>query len=139
MVAMLCLVPVPFEAFASSVCREVLPSWRCHARKLSAVTLAASGTLCMGTAFGWFQASPAIFLTELTLLQIALALIAPLNVSRLYQHKHTERSLVLLEWAKAYAGRLLWAIVTLATHSMCGFEPLLAMLFVGIFVVAATA
>merc|ERR1712194_801417 len=103
----------------------------------------ASAMMCMCTTLGSWQVatgtSAGVFLTELVVLQISLALIAPRNVSKLYRHKHAERSLVTLEWMKAYVGRLLGPITALVVHNTFGFGPLLALLFVGSFAVAATA
>merc|ERR1712228_581489 len=116
-----------------------------YGKRISFVTLVVLAMLCMSTAMGLVfkdaskEISTAIFLTQLVLLQISLAFVAPSNVSRLYQHKHVERSLVILEWAKAYAGRLLGPMVTLVMHNHFGLAPLIAMLFTSTFIVAATA
>merc|ERR1719220_2061101 len=99
----------------------------------------------LGTSYmGWCQCpdkggSSTVFLTELVLLQISLAFAAPLNVSKLYQSKHAERSLVMMEWVKAYAGRLLGPIITLMVYNWIDYNALLFMLFSATVVVAVTA
>jgi len=145
-VAMLCLIPVPFEGFASGVWfKTSFPGVKEYGRKLSFLFMVLLLVVCISTASGLFytdtnkERATAIFLTELILLQISLAFVAPLNVSKLYQHKHVERSLVTLEWIKAYAGRLLGPMVALLVHNLFGFGPLIAVLFTGTFVVALTA
>merc|ERR1712151_570638 len=100
-VAILCLIPVPFEGFASGVwLQETFPSLHKYGKRISFMTLVVLAVLSMSTLGFAFEASKqlstGIFLTELILLQISLAFVAPSNVSR-YQHKHVERSLVILE------------------------------------------
>jgi len=143
-VALLCFIPAPFEAFASGLCRRRASSgMQAQAGRLSFVLLVVAALLCMFTTLGSWEAtsrrSTGIFVAELVLSQISLALVAPSNVSRLYRHKHVERSLVTLEWAKAYVGRILGPIAVLVVHSVFGFAPVLLMLFGGTFLVAATA
>lgn len=145
-VAMLCLIPVPFEALAAGVWLKAdFSRVEKYANKASlaalAILLVLCSLYCMG---GWFNRhskdlNTAFFLSVLVLLQICMALAAPLKVSKLYRHKHIERSLVSMEWAKAYIGRLLGPVVALLIHNFFGYVPLLIMLFSGAVVVALTA
>mmetsp|Transcript_7324 Transcript_7324/g.20557 ORF Transcript_7324/g.20557 Transcript_7324/m.20557 type:complete len:763 (-) Transcript_7324:314-2602(-) len=65
---------------------------------------------------------------ELVTLLAALALAAPHHVSRLYQLKDAEQAIVILEWLKAYVGRLFAPIFAIAVQAYLGYGPLLVML-----------
>jgi len=145
-VALLCLIPVPFEAITSGVwLKTLLPGLQGHGGKISFVLLVAMALICMWTTTeSWLggvseERSTSLIMVELVLLQVSLACVAPLNVSKLYQHRHAERSLVTLEWMKAYVGRLLGPLAAALVQSLFGLGPLMAMLFTSAFVVAVTA
>jgi len=145
-VALLCLIPVPFEAIASGLwLKTSAPGLQAHSSKLSFALLVTMALMCMWTTMeNWLggakdEMSTSLIMVELLLLKISLALVAPRNVSELYQHKHAERSLVTLEWAKAYVGRLAGPLVALLVQNFLGVGPLLAMLLTCTSVVAVTA
>jgi len=145
-VALLCLVPVPFEAIASGLwLKTSAPGLQAHSGKISFVLLVAMALMCMWTTMdSWLggakdEMSTSLIMVELLLLKISLALVAPVNVSKLYQHRHAERSLVTLEWVKAYVGRLGGPLAAVLVLSFLGLGPLMAMLFTCTCVVAVTA
>jgi len=145
-VALLCLIPVPFEAIASGLwLKTSVPALQAHSGKFSFALLVAMALMCMWTTMQYWlggaqsETSTTLIMIELLLLEISLALVAPLNVSKLYQHKRAERSLVTLEWVKAYVGRLAGPFVALLVLNFLGLGPLLALLFSCATVVAITA
>jgi len=143
-IAVLCLLPVPFEALASGMCR---PSWlprpEERARIIAVGTVGVVVPIFAWTSYMGLSRSQglnaAVAGLELAVLLIALAIAAPFNASRLYQMKDAERSVVVLEWLKAYIGRLIGPIFALAVQNWLGYDPLLAMLCVATVTVAMTA
>jgi len=75
---------------------------------------------------------------ELTSLLLALALATPLNASRLYALKDAERATVLLEWLKAYIGRILGPLFAIIVQHWLGYGPLLMILSLATVLVAVT-
>lgn len=145
-VAAMCLLPAAFEAMASGICR---PSWLPKperlARAAAVSTVGVVVAICVCTTWvGWLravdaEARAAVAALELAVLLMALAFAAPLNVSRLNQHQAAEQSMVMLEWLKAYVGRLCGPIFALAVQNWLGYGPLLGMLCSTTVAVALTA
>jgi len=65
---------------------------------------------------------------ELAALMVALAIIAPFNASRLYGLRDAERASVILEWMKAYIGRLLSPLFAIVVYNLVGYRALLSVL-----------
>eukprot|EP00929_Paragymnodinium_shiwhaense_P060021 TRINITY_DN30012_c0_g1_i1.p1 TRINITY_DN30012_c0_g1~~TRINITY_DN30012_c0_g1_i1.p1 ORF type:complete len:844 (-),score=188.52 TRINITY_DN30012_c0_g1_i1:414-2945(-) len=78
-------------------------------------------------------------IAELAVLMISLAMAAPFNASRLNQFKDAEQTTVMLEWLKAYVGRLLGPLFSVLVYSFVGYGPLLVSLCVATAVVTLTA
>lgn len=78
-------------------------------------------------------------IAELGILMIALGMAAPFNASKLYQQKNAERSIVILEWMKAYIGRLLGPIFAVLLYNYVGYGMVLGMLTAATAVVTLTA
>jgi len=145
-VAALSLLPMPFEAVASSICCYC--ATRVRARDSKDVGKVISGTigglvLFAALAFphheGVDATSLASVITELAALMIALAVAAPLNASRLYQLEDAERSTVILVWMQAYFGRLLGPLLAVLLYNTAGYGSVLTMLCAATAVVAYTA
>ena len=76
---------------------------------------------------------------ELGILMIALGMAAPFNAAKLYQQKDAEHSIVVLEWLKAYIGRLLGPFCAVLLYSFLGYGPVLAVLALATALVTLTA
>jgi len=144
-IAFLCFVQAPFEALALGLC---CPAWmRPQKTKEAAMAIVMLAIVIFATNLGLDSLCVAknnmeLAITataELALIQVALAMAAPVNVARLNQHKDAERSLVMLEWLKAYAGRLLAPMFALTVQHFFGYDALFACLCVGTVTVAYTA
>jgi len=75
----------------------------------------------------------------LAALMIALAMAQPANASRLYQLQDAERALVMLEWMKAYVGRLFGPLFAVLAYHCVGYVPVLAILCLATAIVTLTA
>lgn len=141
-VAALSLLPVPFEAVASGVfVGRCLPKTQERARCAAIVAVGTVVVLfwCSGRVGGDMKAHASLAAMELAILLITLACVEPRNVTSLNQRKDAERSMVMLEWLKAYVGRLLGPVAALAIQNWLGFGPLLALLCCATVAVALTA
>jgi hypothetical protein len=78
-------------------------------------------------------------LAELLGLLVTLAIASPFNASRLYQLEDAERAIVILEWMKAYVGRLFGPFIAVVMYTQVGYGPLLAVLCSATIVVTFTA
>jgi MFS family permease len=149
-VAAVCLLPMPFEAFASRICCtcQTRSSDRRSGSELSKMASGAVGLVGLAIA----SAKPRDLkgedgelmtlwtrLCELAILMIALAMAAPFNASRLSQLRDAERSMVMLEWMKAYVGRIGGPLFAVLVYSWAGYGPLLAGLVIATAVVTLTA
>lgn len=76
---------------------------------------------------------------ELGILMVALGMAAPFNAAKLYQQKDAEHSIVVLEWLKAYIGRLLGPFCSVLLYSFLGYGPVLAVLALATALVTLTA
>lgn len=144
-VAALALVPMPFEAVASSVCCYCATRVRARDGKdvgkgisgfLGCVVLLASLAWPLGEADATSLVS---IIAQLGALMIALAIAAPINASRLVQLEDAERSTVLLVWLQAYLGRLLGPLLAVALYSLSGYGSVMALLCFATSVVTYTA
>jgi len=148
--AALCLLPMPFEALFSRLCCV------CSLRAKHTVDGTNTSKMAYGGigVFALIMASLAPrnvtgedgeFVTllaricELAILMVALGMAAPFNASRFYRHKDAERSIVILEWMKAYIGRLLGPFFAVAVYKVLGYFPLLVVLSLATLLVGATA
>lgn len=154
-VATLYLLQLPFEALASRmccVCSARAPSKNdsnsadsntadsSSAKIISAglfVVLALASFPIMSNARLDLQLLQHMF--ELAGLVVMLAVAAPLNASRLYQLRDAERTIVTLEWLKAYIGRLLGPFAAVVVYTQVGYSALLAALSAATFAVVLTA
>jgi MFS family permease len=149
-VAAICLLPMPFEAFASRMCCTC--STRSSVKRSGTdVSKMVSGTIGL-VAMLIASAKPRdrlgedgdlmtlwTRLCELAILMIALAIAAPFNASHLGQLRDAERSMVMLEWMKAYMGRMGGPLFAVLVYSWVGYGPLIAVLVVATAVVTLTA
>jgi hypothetical protein len=136
-VAALCLLPMPFEALSSKLCCTC--SMRSNRdsdgkRDLTKITSGAVGAAVFVGILAWtgrgegeIQALLVGFL-ELAALMVALAIAAPFNASRLYGLRDAERATVILEWMKAYIGRLLSPLFAIVMYNFVGYRALLSVL-----------
>lgn len=149
-VAAICLVPLPFEVFAShlSCSCAVRSSAASDDHTLSKLVSGAIGAVTLLIAGLQPRSGPTedgefvtliTRLCELGILMIALALAAPFNASRLYKQKGAERSIVILEWLKAYVGRLLGPFFAVLLYSYAGYGTVLALLSMATALVTLTA
>jgi len=148
-VAAICLVAMPFEAFASRICcscsararpEDVTSSSRLFLGFIGAVALLVASAAprgLMGDTGDTSQLFPRI--CELAALMIVLAMVAPLSSTRLNQLDDAEQVTVILEWMKAYVGRLLGPTFTVLVYNWLGYGAVLTTLCVATFGVAATA
>ena len=148
-VAAICLIAMPFEALASRICcscssrarpEDVTSSSRLFLGVIGAFALlAASATPLglMGKTGDISQLFPRI--CELAALMIVLALVAPLGTIRLNQLNDAEQVTVILEWMKAYGGRLLGPIFTVLVYNWLGYDVVLTILSFTTIGVAMTA
>jgi len=148
-VAAICLLPMPFEATVSRICCAC--SIRARVADGADVSKWASGAIGL-IALVITSAAPRSVIgedgdllalmtriCELAILMIALGMAAPLNASRLYQLKDAERAIVLLEWMKAYIGRLLGPLFAVLVYHWVGYRALLGALGSATAVVTLTA
>lgn len=139
-VSIICLFPVPFEGFVAGVWfKNRFPTLKANARNASFAILASAAIFSVVIAW-WFSSGElskgqhsAIFLAELVSLTTCLAFAVPTKVLKL------EQDLVLLEWSKAYLGRIGGPVVTLVVHHVFGPGPMLGLLFVATTLVAVAA
>jgi len=150
-VSALCLLPMPFEVLAAKAICSCSGVARL-ARDGTSFSKLASG------AFGFVALLAATLqprsimreengevltlltrVAELVVLMIALGMAAPFNASRLYQLQDAEYATAMLEWMKAYIGRLFGPIFAIFVYSWMGYGTLLAVLCGGTAVVALTA
>eukprot|EP00438_Fugacium_kawagutii_P024755 Skav213505 [mRNA] locus=scaffold3849:268322:291457:- [translate_table: standard] len=135
-VASLFLLPLPFEAIAGG---SVSCSSRDGAKDGTTFSKILSGAIgCAALLVAGLQPQSAdgdgelltllsrIF--ELGILMVALGMAAPYNAAKLYQQKDAEHSIVVLEWLKAYVGRLLGPFCAVLLYSFLGYGPVLAVL-----------
>lgn len=82
------------------------------------------------TGFGGEGESRALLVgfLELAALMVALSIAAPFNASRQYGLRDAERATVLLEWMKAYIGRLLSPLFAIVMYNFLGYRALLSVL-----------
>jgi len=148
-VAAICLIAMPFEAFAARICCSCSVRVReedvTHSSRLFLVSICAVGLLLvsaapcglMGDTGDISQMLPRI--CELMALMIVLAMVAPLSTTRLNQLDDAEQVTVILEWMKAYVGRLLGPIFTVLVYNWLGYGVVLSILCVATIGVAMTA
>lgn len=148
-VAAICLVAMPFEAFAARICcscsararpEDVTSSSRLFLGSIGAVALLAASAAprgLMGDTGDVSQLLPRI--CELASLMIVLAMVAPLSTTRLNQLDDAEQVTVKLEWMKAYVGRLLGPAFTVLVYNWLGYWVVLTSLCVATIGVAVTA
>jgi len=148
-VAAIFLLPLPFEVFASSLSSGC--GFRSRAKddtnfsKLLSGGVGAAALLIAGLQPRNVVGEEGEFLAlitricELGILMIALGMAAPFNASKLYQQKDAERSIVVLEWLKAYAGRLLGPFAAVLMYSYAGYGPVLCVLCIATALVTLTA
>merc|ERR1719498_1940079 len=67
-------------------------------------------------------------LFELGGLVVTLAVATPFNASRLYQLPDAEGAIVLLEWMKAYIGRIIGPLTAVVVYTHLGYGALLGLL-----------
>jgi len=147
-VAALCLLPMPFEAVASRLCCTCSVRARSQEGDFSKMASGAIGVVALAIT----SAAPRSLLgddgdvaaliqrvCELAILMIALAMAAPFNATRLYQLKDAERAIVMLEWMKAYIGRLLGPLFAILTYDMVGYGAVLTVLCSATALVTLTA
>jgi MFS family permease len=148
-VALLFLLQLPFEALVSRMCclRHATPPSK-HGMMQSRVVLGGSMTmlLIVNVAMCFISASDdqnenlaRRRLFELVALAVTLAVASPFNASRLYQLQDAEHTIVVLEWMKAYIGRLLGPLLAVLIYTQVGYGPLLTILCLATIVVTFTA
>ena len=148
-VASMFLMPLPFEAIAGSVSCSCGPRQVQDGTTVSKIISGAIGGAALLVA-GLQPQNIAndgdgelltllsrIF--ELGILMIALGMAAPFNAAKLYQQKDAEHSIVVLEWLKAYIGRLLGPFCAVLLYSFVGYGPVLAVLALATALVTLTA
>jgi len=146
-VAILYLLQLPFQALASRLCcacstrpssRSGIDFQRVFGGGAIALLTAIAGSLHFTTFHGVL---PVLLgrLLQLAALVATLAVAAPVNASRLYQLEDAERAIVILEWMKAYIGRLLGPFVAVVIYSFFGYGSVLMLLCCATCVVAITA
>jgi MFS family permease len=137
-VAALCLLPMPFEAVTSRLCGNCQHRSQSESKKEKGKMVGGAIGVAVLTWFGiWSGASEEgellmvlkTFL-ELVGLMIALAVTAPVNDSQLNKLREAEKTLVGLEWSKAYLGRLLGPPFAIIVFKYVGYQPLLRLLYV---------
>lgn len=151
-VAMIFLLQLPFEALASRMCcmcDKRFPSKHGLANFASNRVLLGSSILALlfvNVAMGRmaFHEDEKINIlcrrfAEIVGLLVALAIASPFNASRLYQLEDAERAIVILEWMKAYIGRLIGPFIAVVVYTQVGYGPLLAILCSATIVVTLTA
>lgn len=143
-VGTLYLLQLPFEALASRVCCACPQRSSTNAMGIPR-HMQASGLIAifMIAVCPFVSADPdaqlAKHVLELAALVVMLAVAAPANASRLYQLHDAERTIVRLEWLKAYVGRLLGPIVAVILYTFVGYTSLLTILCSATLVVVVTA
>jgi len=146
-VAALCLLQVPFEALASGICcdRKWTSPWKRQRRRrlafgsLATILLMLFCTRALLLSTEHRVTKAALTACEMGVLLVALAIATPDSVSRLNGLPDAERSMVLVEWLKAYIGRLIGFVFALVVLSYVGYVPLLAALSVATALVVFTA
>jgi len=149
-VAALCLLPMPFEAFAfrmfgCSCSKRLLGADGIDFSKLASGAIGLVALVIVSVSprsvIGEDGETIALLMSilELVILMIALAMATPFNASRLYKLKNAERAVVQLEWMKAYIGRLLGPLFAVLLYNWVGYRTLLALLCTATCVVTLTA
>lgn len=147
-VAAMFLMPLPFEVFASSVsCTCNFRTLRdgTHLSKIFSGAVGGAALLVAGLQPRSVVGEDGELMTlltrifELGILMIALGMAAPFNAAKLYQQKDAEHSIVVLEWMKAYIGRLLGPFCAVLLYSFVGYGPVLAVLATATALVTMTA
>lgn len=149
-VAALYLLQLPFEVMSSTICcacpkRSSAKDGMHFGRLLfgsSTVVSLVLGARCLNVAgFSVSQADSQLLrhLAEMAGLIVMLAVAAPSNASRLYQLQNAEQTIVVLEWLKAYVGRLLAPFVSVVIYTYVGHGALLSCLSLATLVVVFTA
>lgn len=115
-VASMFLMPLPFEVIAGSVSCSCGPAAqdgttvsKIISGAIGGAALLVAGLQPQNIANGGDGKLLTLLsrIFELGILMIALGMAAPFNAAKLYQQKDAEHSIVVLEWLKAYIGRLL--------------------------------
>jgi len=148
-VAAMCVVGMPFEAFASRICcscssrarpEDVTSSSKLILGFLGASALLAVSATPLSKMGDTGDVSPLFRrICELAGLMIVLATVAPLSTIRLNQLNDAEQVTVILEWMKAYVGRLLGPMFTVLVYNWLGYGVVLSVLCVATMGVAMTA
>lgn len=148
-VSAICLLPMPFEALASHIrCTCSMRATRDQdgdVSKLVSGVIGAAALLAAGLQPRKSEGEDGDFQTmmlrvfELGAVTVALGIAAPRNAAHLHQQPDAERCLVLLEWLRAYVGRLLGPLFAVIFYRCVGYVPLLGMLCLATAVVTATA
>ncbi|CAJ1429553.1 unnamed protein product, partial [Effrenium voratum] len=133
-VASLFLMPLPFEVLAAGMscpCGHRQPQDGTTVSKIISGAVGGAALLVAGLQPRSVDAEHGEFMTMLTrifeiaILMIALGMAAPFNAAKLYQQKDAEHSIVILEWLKAYIGRLLGPFCAVLLYSFAGYGPVL--------------
>jgi len=148
-VAAMCFIAMPFEAFASRICRScsarirqqhVASSSRLFLGFVGAVAMLVASAAPRGLMLDTGNISQLLTrICELTALMIVLAMVAPLSATRLNQLEDAEQVTVILEWMKAYVGRLLGPMFTVFIYNWLGYGAMLTILCCATTGVAMTA
>jgi len=148
-VAAICLLPMPFEAVASRICcacsLRVRGTDGIESSKLAFGVIGIAALVAVSVSLRSVVRKDAetsallMRIWELATLMIVLAMAAPFNASRLYQLKDAEKAVVVLEWMKAYVGRLLGPLFAVLAYDCVGYGALLAVLCTATGVVSLTA
>jgi hypothetical protein len=148
-VAAICLIAMPFEAWVSRICcscssrarpEDATSSSRLLLGLIGAFALLAASAAPLGLMGDTGDLSQVFPRTcELAALMIVLAMVAPLGTIRLNQLNDAEQVTVVLEWMKAYGGRLLGPIFTVLVYNWLGYGVVLTILCFTTIGVALTA
>ena len=146
-VAAMFLMPLPFEVIAGSLsfsCGQRRPQDGTTVSKIISGAIGGAALLVAGLqpqniATDGDGELLLFRIFELGILMIALGMAAPFNAAKLYQQKDAEHSIVVLEWLKAYIGRLLGPFCAVLLYSFLGYGPVLAVLALATALVTLTA
>lgn len=144
-VAAVSLLPMPVEALMSKSCCLHRIHDAAYSSKMASGFIGAVALLVAGVEPPSAAGEDGEILTlmlrifELGILMIALGLAAPFNASKLYEQRDAERTIVILEWLKAYVGRVLGPITVVGMYSFVGYGPVLLALSAATAAVTFTA
>jgi len=149
-VAAICLLPMPFEAFVARICcscsmrsritGDSKDSSKMFSGAIGAIALLIASVKPRNTTGEDGDVTTLLYrICGLAALMIALAMAQPANASRLYQLQDAERALVMLEWMKAYVGRLFGPLFAVLAYHCVGYVPVLAILCLATAIVTLTA